>query len=197
MGGVLIFDNAMDFAARYTADQADRDLLYRELFHSSEWKYGWDNGTMTTEEVVESVCRRLPQRLHTVVRGIMENWNMEARAVPGMEPLIRGLKKSGWGVYLLSNTALQFYQYRHKLPAIDCFDGQFISADYHVLKPHREIFEKFVEVFGLQARECYFVDDRKENADGAVAAGWGGAFVFSGDAAVLEEALKDQGVIIT
>ena len=190
MGGVLFNDNAMEFATRYVADQADRDLLNRELFLSSEWKYGWDGGDMTNGEVAESVCKRLPQRLHEPVRQIMDNWNMDPRAIPGMEGLIRGLKKSGWGIYLLSNTALQFYEYRHKLPAIDCFDGQFISADYHLLKPHREIFEKFVQVFGLDPQECYFIDDREENAKGAIAAGWGGSFVFTGDAAVLEEALK-------
>ena len=199
MGGVLIFDNVMDFLSRYITDQADRELLNRELFLSSEWKKGWDNGTMTASQVVESVNRRLPERLHPVVRAVMENWNMEVRAIPGMESLIRRLKSSGWGVYLLSNTAVAFYQYRHKLPAIDCFDGTFISADYHLLKPNRDIYEKFVRVFGLAPQECYFVDDRTENVQGAVDAGWGGGFVFScfsddsddsDDCAALEDALK-------
>ena len=190
MGGVLIFDNAMDFLSRYIADQADKELLHRELFMSVEWKKGWDNGTMTGDQVVESVCRRLPEHLHTVVRRVMENWNMEVRIIPGMESLIRRLKKSGCGVYLLSNTALTYYQYCQKLPAIDCFDGQFISADYQLLKPNREIYEKFVQVFDLVPQECYFIDDRKENAEGALAALWGGACVFSGDSAALEDALK-------
>ena len=194
MGGVLIFDSVMDNLARYIdadkADEADRELLSRELCHSPEWKFGWDNGTMTTDEVVESVCKRLPERLHVPVRQVMDNWHMVPRHVPGIERLVRALKKSGWGVYLLSNTALTFYEYRDKLPAIDCFDGQFISADYHLLKPHRDIFEKFTQVFGLVAQECYFIDDRAENAEGAIAAHWGGAFVFTGDAAALEKALK-------
>ena len=208
MGGVLIFDNVKDFLSRYVdADEADRELLIRELFQSSEWKYGWDKGAMTTGEVVESVCKRLPQRLHALVRNVMENWNMEPNVVPGMGDLIRALKKSGWGVYLLSNTAVTFYQYRHKLPGIDSFDGQFVSADYHLLKPNREIYEKFVEVFGLVPSECYFIDDRPENVEGAIAAGWGGGFVFTGKAADLEEALKpvlsvvftkdEQGITIT
>lgn len=190
MGGVLVFDNSMDFFSRYVADQTDLELLDRELFFSPEWKNGWDKGTMTTDQVIESVCKRLPQRLHMAVRQVMENWNMEPRAIPGIESLIRALKESGRGVYLLSNTAAAFYQYCHKLPAIECFDGKFISADYHLLKPHREIFEKFILVFGLVPEECYFIDDRKENVEGALASGWGGGFVFSGESAALEEALK-------
>jgi len=189
MGGVLIIDNVTDFAARYAEDQADRELLYRELFLSDDWKFGWDNGTLTAEELIKSACGRLPERLHPVVRRMVENWNMDAKAVPGMERLIRSQKNSGKGIYLLSNTALAFYQYRHRLPAIDCFDGEFISADYHLLKPNREIYEKFVQVFGLVAEECYFVDDRPANVEGAKAAGWGGGFVFKGDAGELGEEL--------
>ena len=190
MGGVLINDNAMDFAARYVQDQADLELLKDELFLSYEWREGWDNGTMIMEDLVNSVCARLPERLHEVVRQITENWNMDAELIPGMEDLIRSLKKQGWNIYLLSNTALSFYQYRHRLPAIDVFDGEFISAEHHLLKPQREIYEKFVQVFGLEARECYFIDDKPENVKGAIDALWGGGFVFGGDAATLEKALR-------
>ena len=115
---------------------------------------------------------------------------MEPRAIPGMEELVRRLKKPGWSVYLLSNTAVTYHQYSHKLPAIDCFDGQFISADYHLLKPNREIYEKFVQVFGLVPEECYFIDNKAENVNAAIAAGWGGGFAFLGESATLEEALK-------
>ena len=191
MGGVLIHDNPMDFLIRYIdADQADRELILRELCLGPEWKFGWDNGTMSTEEVAKSVCGRLTERLHPFVHCVMENWNMDPKVIPGMENLIRSLKKSGCGVYILSNTAVTYYDYRHKLPAIDCFDGQFVSADYQVLKPNKEIYEKFVQVFKLVPEECYFIDDKPENVNGAVAAGWGGGFVFSGETAALEEALK-------
>ena len=196
MGGVLVFDNMMDFLSRYLEDRADCELLNRELFLSNEWKMGWDKGTMTAGQVAESVCGRLPERLHKAVRQVMENWMMEPRAIPGMENLIRAQKKAGRGIYLLSNTAAAFRQYCRKLPAIDCFDGTFISADYHLLKPNREIYEKFVQVFGLVPEECYFVDDKAENVKGARAAGWGGGFVFScgsadsAGSAALEEALK-------
>ena len=191
MGGVLIIDNVMDFLTRYIdADQADRELIRRELCLGPEWKMGWDKGTKTTEQVVDSVCGRLEERLHPFIRQVMENWNMDPKIVPGMENLIRTMKKTGCGIYLLSNTAVEYYKYRDKLPAIDCFDGQFISADYHLLKPNREIYEKFVQVFGLVPEECYFIDDRAENVKGAVAAGWGGGFVFSGDCEALKEALK-------
>ena len=190
MGGVLVFDDMMEILSRYVADRADRELLNLELFLSPEWQKGWDNGTMTTDQVVESACGRLPERLHQTVRQVMGEWNMDPQAIPGMEELVRRVKKSGWCVYLLSNTAVTYHQYSHKLPAIDCFDGQFISADYHLLKPNREIYEKFAQVFGLVPEECYFVDNKAENVNGAVAAGWGGGFVFMGESAALEEALK-------
>ena len=196
MGGVLVFDSMTEFLTRYTEDEADRELLHRELFNSREWKKGWDNGTMSEDEVACSVCRRLPERLHSTVSRVLENWMMEPRAVPGMEELIRDLKETGFSIYLLSNTANAFRRYCHKLPAIGCFNGTFISADYQLLKPNREIYEKFTRVFGLEPPECYFIDDKKENVDGAITAGWGGGFVFSGDSAALKKAMK-QALNIT
>jgi len=40
--------------------------------------------------------------------------------------------------------------------------------------------------------ECSFIDDKKENVNGAINAGWGGGFVFSGDIKALEETLMSD-----
>lgn len=113
--------------------------------------------------------------------------------IDGIEPLIRRLKENGYGIYLLSNTADTYYQYRHRLPAIEIFDGEFISADYHLLKPERSIYHKFTETFGLVPEENFFIDDRTENIEGAKDAGWSG-FVFQKNIPELKNALAKAGV---
>ena len=97
----------------------------------------------------------------------MEDWGMNNPRIGGIEPLIRRLKENGYGIYLLSNTADTYYQYRHRLPAIEIFDGEFISADYHLLKPERVSIKNSPETFGLMPEENFFIDDRTENIEGA------------------------------
>lgn len=191
MGGVLIWDRMPELVGGKRLPQEDSQMLYDVVFASPEWKDGWDGGTMTTDEVLEAVFPRLPERLHNSARALMEEWLMNAEWVPGTEDTIRRLKGEGYGIYLLSNTADTFYKYRHRLPAIDCFDGEMISADVHLLKPDRAIYDALTSRFNLKPEECFFFDDRPENIQGAIDAGWQGA-VFSGN---WEEALPREAAI--
>ena len=50
-------------------------------------------------------------------------------------------------------------------------DDRFVSAFHRLLKPSREIYERFLSEYGLKAEECVFLDDLQENVDGAAACG--------------------------
>jgi len=194
MGGVLIACNFDYYCEKYMTDPDDRALVRQELFGSVEW-IQMDRGTREPEEVEKAVCARLPERLHGVVHAAMDDWHTEATHIPGMEALIRRVKAAGYGVYLLSNTAKSFHGFRSKLPAYDCFDGMFISADCHLLKPEIAIFQAFCDEYRLIPGECVFIDDLSINIEGAIHAGWEG-IVFRGDAERLEKDLAALGVVI-
>lgn len=193
MGNVLIVDGMEDYCRRYIPDPEDHALMMKELFTCPEWTE-WDRGTMSLEEVADAACRRLPEHLRHLPRQLMEEWHMDAVAIPGMADLIGRLKQAGYGIYLLSNTATTYYNYREKIAGIHHFQGEFLSAEYKLLKPDREIYDAFTAQFGLVPWECYFVDDKAENIQGAKAAGWDG-FVFLGDSAALEADLRAKGLI--
>lgn len=192
MGNVLVLDDVPAFVAAYADNPTDQALLTSELVFGPEW-VEWDRGTMDADQVAAGVTARLPQRLHHLPPQMLRDWHMSTDPIPGMEALVRGLKAAGYGIYLLSNTATSYYDYRDTLPAIDCFDGEFISADHKVLKPYPEIYRAFTATFGLEPGSCYFVDDKSENVQGAIDVGWSG-FAFSGDASALATALRDVGV---
>ncbi|MEG0754147.1 MAG: HAD family phosphatase [Angelakisella sp.] len=192
MGNVLILYDARRYVADYTDNAEDADLIMRHLFRSVEW-IRMDRGAITQEQAVESVCKRLPERLHKTVQLLFDNWHEDIPPFPEMEVLVEKLKTAGYGIYLLSNTSVKFHEYRRHIPALKHFDGEFISADWGMLKPDPAIYTTFCQHFGLVPSQCFFIDDVSANIEGAMLAGMQGA-VFHGDATVLEEELRQAGV---
>jgi putative hydrolase of the HAD superfamily len=63
-----------------------------------------------------------------------------------------------------------------------------LSSTCGYTKPHREICEHICTKFSLIPEECIFIDDRKDNIEGAEAFGING-YVFDGNAVRLKEYL--------
>lgn len=172
----------------------DKALLMREVFRTVTW-LRMDRGTIGEAEAAASMKANLPPRLHSGVDRLMAWWELELRPMEGMEDLLRELKELGYGVYLLSNATLRQPEYFDRLPVSRYMDGRMVSAFHQLLKPQHEIFEAMLREFGLQAEECFFVDDSVANVEGAYCVGIAGA-VFDGDVPRLRQALNavDVGV---
>lgn len=192
MGKVLIEFDADRYTARFVPDPADYGLIQRELFRSVEWVQ-MDRGSITDEEAIEAVCSRLPARLHQPVRDILDNWHQDIPPLDGIYDLVKELKEKGYGIYLLSNTCSRFHSFRKNIPALRFFDGEFISADHHLVKPEPGIYEKFLETFALEGDQCVFIDDVPLNVEGAVRCGIHGV-VYHGDPDLLRRQLRQMGV---
>ena len=192
MGGVLIRFDAEHYTARFVPDPADYELMRRELFRSIEWVW-MDRGTITDDEVVAAVCARLPERLHQAVRDILDNWHQDIPPLDGVYDLVKELKGKGYRIYLLSNTCTRFHEFRKNIPALEFFDGEFVSCDFHFVKPEPGIYLRFLEYFHLRPEECVFIDDDPRNIEGAVRCGMGGG-IYHGDPAHLRLRLRELGV---
>ena len=195
MGNVLIrFDRKL-FLDRLEVSQEDKELLLREVFANVEWAQ-MDRGTKTEKTALESMCRRLPQRLHAAAEILTCHWDEPLIPIDGMYELVEELKEKGYGVYLLSNASVRQHTYWTGIPASRFFDGTLISADVHVVKPQPEIYKLCLEKFGLKAEECFFIDDVNANIEGALHCGLSGA-VFFGDVSRLRKDLRTAGVDIS
>lgn len=193
MGKVLVAFDADHYIARFVPDRLDHEIMRRELFRSVEW-VRLDRGTMTDEEAAASVCTRLPERLHEAVTQILANWHQDIPPLDGVYDLVRELKEeSGYPIYLLSNTSAKFHDFRKNIPALKFFDGEFISADWHLLKPEPAIYGVFLSHFGLKANECVFIDDAPLNIEAAINAGMSG-IVYHNDPGDLRRKLRELGV---
>lgn len=192
MGGVLIrFDREL-FLDRLELEKPDRQLLMNQVFLSLEWAR-MDRGSMTEDQAVESIRARVPQRLHGAVEALVKHWDEPLLPVEGMEELIRELKESGYGIYLLSNASCRQHEYWPRIGASRYFDAALISADEGLVKPQPEIYRLALERFGLRPEECFFIDDLPANVEGASVCGISGA-VFHGSAGELRSFLRAAGI---
>lgn len=192
MGNVLIHWCPERFVERYGLSEEDRALVLQEVFTSVEW-IQLDRGIISFEEGIGTMCRRLPERLHTAARELTLDWWRDCLfPVEGMGELVRELKGLGYGIYLLSNAKADLPLYFDRIPGSECFDGRIVSADWKLLKPQPEIYELLLRQFGLKAEECFFADDLFINVEAALLVGMSGT-IFRG-AKELRRALIEAGV---
>lgn len=194
MGNVLIrFDRNL-FLDRLDLNREDKQLLYRDVFASVEWAQ-MDRGSKTEETALESICKRLPERLHAAAEKLVFHWDEPLIPIAGIYELVEELKAKGYGIYLLSNASVRQHVYWPRIEASRFFDGTLISADVKAVKPQPEIYRLCLEKFELKAQECFFIDDVGANIEGAVFCGLSGA-VFHDDVARLRRDLRAAGVDI-
>ena len=192
MGNVLIRFDRDYFIDRLGISPEDKQLLMREVFQSVEW-VRMDRGSMVEKEAVEQICRRLPEHLHDAAEKLVAMWDRPILPIEGMYELVEELKHAGYGIYLLSNASLRQHEYWPRIPVHVFFDGTIISADEGVMKPDAEYYLRALKRFGLNAHECFFVDDTPPNVEGADYCGIPGA-IFRGDAQLLRRQMKEAGI---
>lgn len=193
MGNVLIQWRPDIFVERLDLPEEDRQRLLQEVYGREEWPL-LDKGTLSFEEAIASMCLRLPERLHGAVRDLTLHWWRPApMPVEGMGELIRELKERKYGIYLLSNAAVNLPWYFDLIPGSECFDGKIVSALWKQVKPQREIYETLFRECGLEPDECFFIDDLPANIQGARDAGMDGV-VFEGDVPRLRRQLQAAGI---
>jgi putative hydrolase of the HAD superfamily len=190
-GQVLVWFDTKYMVNKYVEDEDDRALLSEVIFDRLYWDR-LDLGTISDEETMACVLKRLPRRLWDVAETIYYNWIYNIPEVPGMRELIKYIKeKYGVHVYVLSNISKYFASHSHEIPILREVEGCVFSSSLGIVKPDIRIYQHVCEKFGIEASETIFVDDSKPNIIGAANAGMGG-FLFGGDAEPLKAFLDEQ-----
>lgn len=179
MGNVLLTYDPEVCLNHIVEKEEDRALIRRELFEGPEWVQG-DLGELSDEERFNGVSKRVPERLHEELRRCTVEWDMCMYPVKQAREFCDYLKKSGFGIYVLSNASSSFYRYFPRFAPFDYFDGIVVSCDIHIIKPDIRIYQHLLKKYNLRADECFFIDDLEANIEGAKNAGIDGA-VFEGD----------------
>ncbi|MFA1548554.1 HAD family hydrolase [Actinomadura chokoriensis] len=200
-GGVLTSPLADAIAVWLTADRIDAEQ-YRNVMRA--WVkqaydgagtnpiHGLEDGSLSVAEFE----RLLAAELLTVDGGPVEAAGLIARmfgAFSPVEPMyaaLRAARAAGARTALLSNSWGN--DYPRDLFA-DLFDAVVISAEVGMRKPDERIFRHALDLLGLDAAECVFIDDIEHNIRAAEALGIRGIHHTDPDTTIAE--LRDLDLL--
>ncbi len=104
------------------------------------------------------------------------------------------LRERGYPTFALGNWSREEFGWAcARFAFLEGFDDTLLSGDCGVLKPDADIFRLAQRRFALQPAHTVFIDDRRANAEAAVAQGWNG-LVFE-DPRQLYRVLMDYGLL--
>jgi epoxide hydrolase-like predicted phosphatase len=170
-GGVLttnVFESFRAFCADEGLDPDTIKRLFRDDPRAIESVRVLERGELTEDGFAERFGELLelaPERR----TGLVERMFGHIRPDDEMVAALRRARAQGIRTGLISNSMGAGRYDRATFPEL--FDGVVISGDEGIHKPQPEIYELGCERVGLEPADCVFVDDLRENCDGAEAVG--------------------------
>ena len=180
-GNVLIdWNPAYLFLPYFDGDQ-DRCRFFTDKVCNREWFTRMDRGE-DMDKCVAELQASYPQYADAVAMFRDRWFEMCNGEIPGMLELIQDLEARGVGVYGLTNwPAETFAEARRRFKTMGSIDKYVVSSAVHLAKPDPAIYTLLLSKYNLNASECVFIDDRKDNVDAAISLGMSG-IVYPGSA---------------
>jgi epoxide hydrolase-like predicted phosphatase len=192
-GGVLttnVFDSFRDFCVAEGLEPDAVKRLFREEPRARELVRGLETDGLTEDEFGE----RFGELLELDDRSrLIERMFGGIRLDERMLDAVRGARAAGVRTGMVSNSMGGASYDRSLFPEL--FDGVVISGEVGLHKPQPEIFLLGAERAGVAAGECVFVDDLRENCEGAEAVGMT-AVLHRGADTTLPELERLLGVVL-
>jgi putative hydrolase of the HAD superfamily len=168
-GGVLttnVFDSFRAFCVDEGLDPDTIKRLFREHPEALRLVRRLETGGSSEEEFGERFGELLAIERRV---GLVERMFGHVRPEHAMLEAVRRARAQGVRTGLISNSMGAGRYDRSTFPEL--FDGVVISGDEGMHKPQPEIFWLGAERVGLPPADCVFVDDLRENCEGAEAVG--------------------------
>ncbi|HEY1238022.1 MAG TPA: HAD family phosphatase [Solirubrobacterales bacterium] len=168
-GGVLttsVWDSFADFLRDEGLDPDTIKNLFRHDPEALADLRGLETGELTEAEFEQKFGRRL---------GLKDPDGLIDSMFAGMKPdvpmvaAVKEIRAAGLLTGMISNSWSTSHYDRQLLEEL--FDGTVISAEVHMHKPQPEIYRLAADRLGVEPAQCIFVDDLRENCDGAEAVG--------------------------
>ncbi len=168
-GGVLttnVFESFRAFCEREGIDPDEVKRLFREDPQALEELRRLERGELTEDQFAE---RFGPLLGVEDTDGLVDRLFAGMQADEAMLDAVRAARRAGVRTGLISNSWGAGRYDRSTFEEL--FDGVIISGEVGLNKPNAAIYELGAERLGLPPSECVFVDDLRENCQGAEAVG--------------------------
>lgn len=192
VGGVLIDWNPRHLYRKIFDAEAEMEHFLTDVC-SHDWNEQADAGRPIAEITAELSAR------HPEKKALIESYygrfpEMMKGAHEGTVTLLERLHARALPLYVLSNfSAETFPLARRRFAFFERFTGLVISGEEGMKKPDPRIYAIVTERFDLQPARTLFIDDRADNAQAAIDAGWQAIRFTSPEA--LEADLRKLGLL--
>ncbi len=171
------------WGAPYTADEMRKE--YQKLLATQE-----DTLPENGEPDLRKVFRELFVKKGVACDDVLEKSTgivfralsrEKLRVYDGVKETLKELRRHGKGVYLLSNAQTDFTRPEIEMMGLtDFFDGIFISSEAGCKKPSKEFFEKLLNEFNLNPKECLMMgNDETADIEGAILVGMDSLYIHT------------------
>jgi putative hydrolase of the HAD superfamily len=164
----------------------------RELVFESGLSDQYEDGQLNSAEFCEAIFENSPSRCEPEELLLAGSDIFTAKS--DMLPLISSLAVSGTRIGILSNTCPAHWEFVAPRYAFltDMFSEVVLSYEVRARKPGNSIYEIAAKQAGVSAQKVFFVDDREDNVQGAIDAGFD-AHVFTSSRQV-QKLLIERGI---
>ncbi|MCM1134735.1 MAG: HAD family phosphatase [Clostridium sp.] len=185
IGNVLAGFHWQDYFHSFGYSDEVFEQLADATVRSSLWSE-MDRGKMSDEELIAGFIANNPA-VEKEIREIYANMRGMIVRYDYAKPWLRELKERGYGIYVISNFGeTAFKECSGALDFLSETDGAIISWQVKLIKPDQEIYRLLCSQYGLDKKECVFIDDTAKNVEAAREAGMEG-IVFHNLAQAKEE----------
>jgi 2-haloacid dehalogenase len=183
VGGVLLDWDPRHLYRKLIPDPAEMEWFLANVC-TPQWHEAHDRGLRMAESCT-ALAKEWPQYAGLIMAWAERGEEMIAGPLPDGVKLLRRVIGSGLPCYALTNMEAETYPKRlARYDFLRCFTGAVVSGYEGIAKPDREIYERLLRRFDLDAAATLFVDDCPANVSAAADAGMR-AMVYSGPEPVL------------
>ena len=166
IGGVLAGYNWRDFMYTLFKDEKKVDILYDIMFKHGIWDE-LDRGVWSEEQLLSAFIELGPE-YEKEIREFYEKAPQALKLNDYAKSWIKSVKAKGCRVLYLSNYSEHVIEGNYgALGFLHLMDGGVFSCYEHKIKPNADIYECICEKYGLDKKECIFIDDHEANVTGA------------------------------
>lgn len=172
--GKVLLD--FDFQRAADALSPDSDLSpegFRRLIDQSPLLHRFETGLISSNQFFQEVAA------HSGYRATSDQFAVRFASIfseiPEMIDLQAEFGRRGLPTYIFSNTnelAVRFM--RAHFSVLSRFDGYIFSYEVGAMKPNEVIYQALETLSRLSGSQLFYMDDRPENVEAAIARGWYG-----------------------